>query len=49
MSRKVGAIQLPVADLVSGLAHLMFSEAALEEQFTKIADNSPISATRHSI
>ncbi len=35
-------VLLPVADLVLGLAHLMLSETALQDQITEMTDSSPI-------
>lgn len=35
-------VLLPVADLVLGLAHLMLSDTALQDQITEMTDSSPI-------
>lgn len=35
-------VLLTVADLVLGLAHLMLSETALQDQITEMTDSSPI-------
>lgn len=35
-------VLFPVADLVLGLAHLMLSETALQDQITEMTDSSPI-------
>lgn len=35
-------VLLPVADLVLGLAHLMLSETALQDQIAEMTDRSPI-------
>lgn len=34
-------VLLPVTDLVLGLAHLMLSETALEDQISEVVDSSP--------